>query len=145
MCNRSSRMTMNKAMSRLIATADVIATHKGKIVLIERQKYPFGLALPGGHVEHGERPRETAMRELLEETGLVLNDARFFTTRKGSKRDPRYALCRTRVYTGRARGNIRDEAECTHVVLISPTQIRKLPKERFAFDHHRILMAYLTP
>ncbi len=135
---------MSKATDRMIATADIIATHKGKIVLIERQKYPFGLALPGGHVEQDERPRETAVRELLEETGLVLNDARFFTTRKGYNRDSRYALCRTRVYAGSARGNIRDEVGCTQVVLMTASQIRKLPKERFAFDHHRILMAYLT-
>jgi 8-oxo-dGTP diphosphatase len=44
----------------------------GDVLLIQRGKGTFtGLwSLPGGHVEPGERAREAARREVLEETGV---------------------------------------------------------------------------
>ena len=142
-CKRSSRIAMNKLNVEVVSTADVIALYKGKIVLIQRKKFPLGLALPGGHVEFGERASVAALREFKEETGLVLTSHQFFTKRSGSKRDPRYAISKTRVYTGQASGEIRDEAGCTEVVLFSPLTLRQVAKERFAFDHHQIVMDYL--
>lgn len=47
----------------------------GKVLLMRRAGTGFfdGLySLPGGHVEHGESVRATAVRELAEELGLVL-------------------------------------------------------------------------
>ena len=45
-----------------------------EILLIRRAKEPFmeGLALPGGHVDEGERPVDAASREGDEETGLLI-------------------------------------------------------------------------
>jgi 8-oxo-dGTP diphosphatase len=42
------------------------------VLLIERAHEPLGWALPGGFVEAGERVLEAALRELAEETGVVL-------------------------------------------------------------------------
>lgn len=44
----------------------------GRLVMIRQYRYPldkFMLEFPAGHVEQGEDPRSTAMRELQEETG----------------------------------------------------------------------------
>ncbi len=44
-----------------------------KILLLKRnhtETYPRTWCLPGGHSEKGERPEETARRELFEETGV---------------------------------------------------------------------------
>lgn len=122
--------------------ADVIALYRGKLVLIERLHEPYGLALPGGHVDPGETPRGAAIREFTEETGLTLHGAKFLTKRKGKRRDPRYTMSTTRVYVGQATGKTRNEKGFTEVVLMDPKEVRALPKPRFAFDHASILKKY---
>lgn len=135
---------MNKTKkSGLVRTADVIALLRGKFVLIERLKFPFGLALPGGHIDPGEKPMQTAIREFAEETGLILSEATFVTKRRGKRRDPRYAMSETSVYSGIASGIIKNEKGFTEVVLLSKKEILSLPIERFAFDHWKILIAFL--
>lgn len=134
---------MHKTKQKNVHTADVIATLRGKFVLVERQKFPFGLALPGGHVDPGELPRQAAIREFAEETGMTLSDVTFVTRRRGKHRDPRYAMSQTNVYAGKAAGIPCDEAGFTKVVLLSKKEILKLPIERFAFDHHAILVHFL--
>jgi 8-oxo-dGTP diphosphatase len=54
----------------------LIVNVKGEILLSKRKKkYGFGkLALPGGHVEWMESLVATAKREVLEETGIKLDD-----------------------------------------------------------------------
>lgn len=49
-----------------------LIVYKGKdILLIERKKFPFGIAPVAGHVDDGEEFIEAASRELKEEVGLV--------------------------------------------------------------------------
>lgn len=136
-------MTINENRKRkLVRLADVIALYHGKIVLVERLREPFGLAFPGGHVDPGETPKKAATREFTEETGLTLNSVKFLTERKGKRRDPRYAMSKTRVYTGHATGKVRNEKGFTKVLLMNPKKVHALPKERFVFDHALILEKY---
>ena len=134
---------MNKQTKKCVRTADVIATLGGKFVLIERQKFPLGFALPGGHVDPGERPRGTAVREFKEETGLTLHGVRYVTRRRGKLRDPRYSMSCTSVYAGVASGSVKNEVGFTKVVLLTKSEVRKLKKEEFAFDHYNILKQFL--
>src|SRR3989338_11594961 len=50
-------------------TVGVFIIDKGRILLLKQGRSPFWL-LPGGHIEDGEIPHETAVREVREETGL---------------------------------------------------------------------------
>jgi nucleoside triphosphatase len=54
-----------------------IFNQKGEILLLESHKWPGAYAVPGGHVELGERLEETAVRETKEETGLDIYDLEF--------------------------------------------------------------------
>lgn len=47
-------------------------THDGRVVLVRQYRYAAGeflLEAPAGTIDPGERPEETARRELVEETG----------------------------------------------------------------------------
>ena len=62
-------------MDRYELTAAVAIWRGDELLLMKREAGAFGGGgwfLPGGHVEAGERPVEAAVREVHEETGLVL-------------------------------------------------------------------------
>lgn len=47
-----------------------------ELLLIERKKYPFGFALPAGHVDADATYEAAAIRELREEVGLVATNVK---------------------------------------------------------------------
>ncbi len=58
-------------------SAGVIVEYKGKYLMMDRKNIPYGFACPGGHIDEGEVPKETALREVFEETGIKLQDVDF--------------------------------------------------------------------
>ncbi len=110
------------------------------VVLIERGKAPFGLAIPGGHVEYGESVAEAAKREMQEECHLNIKDLRQFKVYSDPVRDPRKRMIDVihiaRVDDIKPVGD-SDAAKAT----IYP--LDKLPMDKMAFDHKQILQDYL--
>ena len=58
--------------------ANVIVTNaEGKLLFVRLKKGPFAgaLCIPGGGIQPGEFSQQAAKREILEETGISINDA----------------------------------------------------------------------
>lgn len=58
----------------------VIITKEQRIVLVRQYRHALGtttLELPGGILEQGESPKESAIREMHEETGYVSDEVEF--------------------------------------------------------------------
>ena len=47
----------------------IIKNRQGGLLLIERKSWPYGMALPAGHLD-GDDPEKGAVREIAEEVGL---------------------------------------------------------------------------
>jgi 8-oxo-dGTP diphosphatase len=66
--------------SKVIAIACcAILNERGEVLLLQRHSDDLGgglWCLPGGRMDAGEQPYETALREVQEETGLTLGDIR---------------------------------------------------------------------
>lgn len=58
----------------------ILLTKPEQIVLIDRGVSPYGWAMPGGEVDHGESLAEAAVREAFEETGLQVSLTEQFCT-----------------------------------------------------------------
>ena len=62
-----------------------------RILIVERGREPYRgqWSLPGGIVEAGETLQQAIEREVLEETGLVVDAHTFFTVFERIMRDPK--------------------------------------------------------
>lgn len=65
------------AVAPLICTVDISIVHDTHVLMLKRSKnksvFPNWYALPGGHIEEGENPLATVLRETQEETGILLD------------------------------------------------------------------------
>ena len=115
------------------AGASIAVFQARKILLVRRKHSPFaGLwSLPGGKVEGNEAPRETACRELQEETGItaeidgVVDTA---TVAAGADGDRRAAY-RLTVFYGRATGGclkVGGDAEAAEWVHLDEIEARAM-------------------
>lgn len=110
----------------------MIAEKGGKILLIERQKYPFGFAAPGGHVDSDNTYEAAANREFEEETGLKAVKLELLAKKR--KNNP----CRReggtyhnwRVYKVEAEGNLkRNFDEVKQIGWYGKKEVAKLAKK----------------
>ena len=116
----------------------VITAEDRKLVFIRRKNPPFqGLwALTGGYVEYGETLEEALMREVKEETGLVVEIKNIVGVYSDPERDPRGHTITVCFLTKKIGGNLRANSDASDVNCFSPQEALELD---LAFDHKKIL------
>lgn len=66
---------MSRAEQAIFTNMCMIENEKGQILIQDRQKADWpGVTFPGGHVEKGESFCASVIREVKEETGLVISN-----------------------------------------------------------------------
>lgn len=66
---------MSRAEQAIFTNMCMIENEKGQILIQDRQKANWpGVTFPGGHVEKGESFCASVIREVKEETGLVISN-----------------------------------------------------------------------
>src|SRR5271166_546395 len=118
--------------------ADVIIEIGNQIVLIERKNFPPGYAIPGGFVDFGETVEQAAIREMREETGLVVKIRELLGIYSRPDRDPRGQTISV-VYVGSASGKPKADDDAKSACLCDPAS----PPSPLAFDHALILADYV--
>jgi ADP-ribose pyrophosphatase YjhB (NUDIX family) len=85
-------------------------TPKGQIEILLIQDAKNRWTIPKGHIEPGETPRQTAEREIIEETGVANVDVGKFLGRINFRyrRDQSLVLMTTDIFLVRAMGNTND-------------------------------------
>lgn len=112
-----------------------------QILLIKRLKDPFRdcWAFPAGRVESDETIKTWALRELREETGIVLHDTEFFWIYDDPERDPRGRTVSVMFFS-----RIPDDTEFQAADDAKECEwfnIHKLP--RLAFDHEKVIRDFI--
>lgn len=128
---------------RLTADVVLLATNnEGRqyVLLIQRGSPPYKdhWALPGGHVNAGEATAAAAHRELIEETGLAVDDLELVRVYADPGRDPRGRYV-TFAYVATLTGSLPvpvagDDAAKARWCLVS-----ELTDHQMAFDHYTII------
>lgn len=103
----------------------------GKLLLIERKRFPFGFAPPAGHLDQDNSFEKAAKRELKEEVGLEATSLKLVLDAKKNN------ICRRvdgnwhhwKIYEVKATGNIkRSPVETKQIGWYSPDEIKTLAK-----------------
>ena len=117
-------------------TVDGAIVKDKKLLLIKRNIDPYKdkWALPGGHVEYGERVEDAVIREVFEETGLKGKIAKIVGVYSDPNRDPRghtiTIVFMLKIISGELKSG--DDASDAHFF-----DINDLPD--LAFDHNIVV------
>ena len=124
----------------LVATDVVVITddEQPEVLLIQRKNPPYqnAWALPGGFVERDEDLPEGALRELAEETGIILKEAVQIGAYGKPGRDPRGRVISIAFTACVKKQNLKPKAadDAKNVAWHSVAQLPPL-----AFDHAQII------
>jgi len=106
----------------------VLVEREGKVLLIERKKFPFGWAPPAGHIDDGEDYETAARRELKEEVGLIAGPLELLAEGRKEYQCSRGSTWHYwKLYKTSAEGELRvDTGEAKNFAWFAPGEIKNL-------------------
>ena len=123
-----------------LLTVDCVVFNKNNLVLIRRLCEPFkGLyALPGGFVNIGESVEMACLRELKEETGLIIEHRalNLVGVYSSKDRDPRSHIVSVAFVCESTLNNLKAGDDAASVEVISDWEKKNI---KIAFDHNKII------
>lgn len=131
-----------KVYKNPVPTVDAIIQKSSSLLLVKRKNYPFKnqFALPGGFVNEGETIEDAIVREVYEETSLVVHPIDILGVYSDPTRDPRGHIMSVVFIVLVIRGipTAGDDAQ-----EISWIPINKIDEIEIAFDHKLLIHDYL--
>jgi 8-oxo-dGTP diphosphatase len=109
------------------------------IVFIERLNEPFGIALPGGFVDRGEKVEDALVRDMKEEVTLDVTIKKLLGVYSDPSRDKRLH-CASCVYICNAIGVPKAADDAKKVFIYKKDEI---PLDKLVFDHRKIVEDFL--
>lgn len=148
---KNNKMSYTEVFLSIVATSDVVLFSGENVLLIKRKHPPFqgDLALPGGHIDEGEKEIDAAIRELEEETSVKITKGnRLFKIGIFDKayRDPRHkhVISYAYGYIGPDSEEFRSQAIAkSDAKEVAWVPIHTALNLTLAFDHNDILQQAL--
>ena len=125
----------------MVHAADgLLIDENGKIVLIQRRSDTFYdyWAIPGGTVEEYETVEEALIREMKEETGVIVEPKEILGIFSDLERDPRGRVIST-VFICNYTGTLRAGSDAGRIRVCTVEEALEL---ELAFDHHFVILCY---
>lgn len=122
----------------LLTVDAVITTFDGNIIFIRRKNPPYkgAWAFPGGFVEYGETVEEAVIREVREETGVIIKINDLLGVYSDPGRDPRGHMITVCFLANKIEGKLKADTDAAEVACFRADDALKM---NLAFDHHKIL------
>jgi 8-oxo-dGTP diphosphatase len=138
--NYAFEMSNGQAIRVILMVVDTVIYTDEEVLMIKRKNPPFAghWALPGGFIDPGETPKQAAMRELVEETGLEVSALDFVGEYKTPRRDPRMEHVWSYAFSLHvaAKESVKAGDDASRAEWIP---IKQLNKIQLAFDHADII------
>lgn len=132
-------MYIIKSFKHPLLTVDAVITiFDGRIIFIRRKNPPYkGLwAFPGGFVEYGETVEEAVIREVREETGVIIKIQDLLGIYSDPGRDPRGHMITVCFLASKIEGELRADTDAAEVSCFTADEALRM---NLAFDHKKIL------
>ena len=134
----------DKQYKNPIPTVDTIIQINSQILFIERKKDPFKghLTFPGGFVNEGEKVEDAALREVKEETSLLVKLVDILGVYSDPARDPRGHIMST-VFIGQIPSEYKDKAKSgDDAAALKWVDLDDIDNQNLGFDHKKIISDY---
>jgi 8-oxo-dGTP diphosphatase len=122
-----------------LLTVDAVITDlDGRIIFIRRKNPPYkgSWAFPGGFVEYGETVEEAVVREVREETGVIIKIQELLGVYSDPGRDPRGHMITVCFLANKTEGELKADTDAAEVSCFTADEALRM---NLAFDHHKIL------